>query len=268
MDDYLEVNKESWNARLDSHVTSDFYDMESFLSGKSSLNAIELELLGDVTGKKILHLQCHFGQDSISLARLGAEVVGVDLSDKAIDKATELAEVTKTNARFVCSDVYNLPNVLEGEFDIVFTSYGTITWLPDLTKWAHVIQHFLKPGGKFVFAEFHPVIWMFDDDIKEIAYSYNNESPIVEEEEGTYADPDANIKQKCISWNHSLAEVFQNIIDHGLRIDVFKEHFYAPYPFVRNTEEYEPGKHRIKHLGNKIPLVYSILATNEGDGRR
>src|SRR6476620_9886728 len=124
--DYLAINKKTWNSKTDVHIASDFYDTESFINGKSTLNEIELALLGDVSGKRILHLQCHFGQDTISLARLGATTVGIDLSDKAIDKATELATQLNVDAKFLCSDVYDLPNHLDEQFDIVFTSYGTI----------------------------------------------------------------------------------------------------------------------------------------------
>lgn len=261
MDNYLEVNKKSWNTRLASHLESDFYDVKGFIAGKSSLNAIELDLMGDIKGKRILHLQCHFGQDTISLSRLGAEVVGVDLSDKAIEKAKELAITTKSSAQFVCSDVYELPKILDQEFDMVFTSYGTISWLPDLKKWASVIGHFLKPGGKFVFAEFHPVVWMYDDDVKEVTYHYHNTGAMMEEEEGTYADKNANIKEKCIFWNHGIGEVVNSLIASRLAIDTLNEYNYSPYSFVRNCEEFEKGKYRITHFENKIPLVYAIVAT-------
>lgn len=123
---YLEINKQSWNKKTDIHLKSDFYDLQGFLNGNTSLNEIELKLLGNITGKNILHLQCHFGQDTISLARLGAKVTGVDLSDNAIDKANLLAEKTRTKADFICCDIYDLPQHLDKEFDFVFTSYGTI----------------------------------------------------------------------------------------------------------------------------------------------
>ena len=218
MKDYLSINKESWNKRVEPHLKSDFYDMESFLKGKNSLNAFELNLLGDVSGKSILHLQCHFGQDSISLSRTGAKVTGIDLSDKAIETAQSIAQQLGTDTKFVCSDVYDLPNVLEGKFDIVFTSYGTIGWLPDLEKWASVISHFLKPEGKFVFAEFHPVIWMYDNDFSKVAYSYFNDGAIEETQEGTYADKSASISIEYISWNHSLSEVFTALLGNGMQI--------------------------------------------------
>ncbi|HKK38655.1 MAG TPA: class I SAM-dependent methyltransferase, partial [Cryomorphaceae bacterium] len=154
--DYQQINRQSWNDRVDSHLKSEFYDVEGFLKGQASLKEIELPLLGDVNGKSILHLQCHFGQDTLSLQRMGANCVGVDLSDKAIEAAQNLNEELGLNARFVACDVYEAPKHIDEKFDVVFTSYGTIGWLPDLDRWAEVIAHFLKPGGKLVFVEFHP----------------------------------------------------------------------------------------------------------------
>ena len=257
--DYLKINRQSWNNRLESHLASDFYDMEGFLKGNSSLNSIELELLGDVQGKSILHLQCHFGQDTLSLARMGAEVTGIDLSDAAIDKAKELATQTGLDAQFVNSDVYELPQHLHGQFDVVFTSYGTIGWLPDLDKWAGVINHFLKPGGKFIIVEFHPVVWMFDDDFTKIAYNYFKDEPIVETESGTYADREAEIKQQYVCWNHSLGEVMGSLLKQGLQVEDFQEYDYSPYNCFSHTEEVAPKQFRIKHLQNYIPMVYSLV---------
>ncbi|ESU28791.1 Methyltransferase type 12 [Flavobacterium limnosediminis JC2902] len=258
--DYLNINKKTWNNKTDVHVTSDFYDTESFLNGKNTLNDIELELLGDVSGKKILHLQCHFGQDTLSLARLGAKATGVDLSDKAIEKAREFNSKLHLDAEFINCDVYDLPNHLEEQFDIIFTSYGTIGWLPDLDKWAKVVSNFLKPGGKFVFAEFHPVVWMFDNDFKEVFYSYFNMEPIIEDESGTYADREAEISTQTVTWNHPLSEVLNAVINNDLEIKSFNEYDYSPYNCFNETEEFETGKFRIKHLGNKIPMVYSLTA--------
>ena len=147
------------------------------MKGRTSLNSIELDLLGDVKGKQILHLQCHFGQDSISLSRLGAKVTGMDLADKAIDAARQLSTKCATDTEFVLSDIYDLPNVLNKKYDIVYTSYGTIGWLPDLDQWAGVISHFLKPGGKFIFVEFHPFVWMYDDDFTHVKYVISTSNP-------------------------------------------------------------------------------------------
>ncbi|MBI1308072.1 MAG: methyltransferase domain-containing protein [Bacteroidetes bacterium] len=257
---YLEVNRQSWNNRTDTHIESEFYDVEGFKNGKTSLNPIELELLGDVSGKKILHLQCHFGQDSISLARMGASVVGVDLSDIAINRAKVLAQSENADVRFICCDIYHLKDNLDEKFDLVFTSYGTIGWLPDMNRWAEVISHFLKPQGKFVFVEFHPVVWMFNDSFDSVGYNYFNSGPIIEEENGTYADREADISQNFITWNHSISEVINALIRNNMNIRSLDEFDYSPYNCFRDTVESEPQKFRIKHLENMIPMVYSVVA--------
>lgn len=259
-ENYLQINRDAWNERTVLHVKSDFYGLEAFLKGKSSLNPIELDLLGDVKGKSVLHLQCHFGQDSLSLARLGAQVTGVDLSDQAVAQAQKLALETKTDARFICCDVYDLPQQLDEQFDLVFTSYGTIGWLPDLDRWAQIIHRFLKPGGKFVFVEFHPVVWMFSNDFKSIAYRYFKSEPIVETENGTYADTQAPVQLTSITWNHGLGEVLGSLLRQQLQITHFKEFDYSPYNCFEGTEEVSTGKFRIKHLGDKIPMVYALTA--------
>ncbi|WP_316819311.1 class I SAM-dependent methyltransferase [Pedobacter nyackensis] len=262
---YIEINRQSWNNRTDTHLKSEFYDLEGFMNGKTSLNDIELNLLGDLQGKTILHLQCHFGQDSISLSRLGAEVTGVDLADKAIESAKQIAKETNSTANFICCDIYDLPNHLDKQFDIVFTSYGTIGWLPDLDKWANVVSKFLKPNGQFVFVEFHPVVWMFDDSFEKVGYRYFNSGAIVETESGTYADRTAEINQQYVMWNHGLSEVMNSLIKSGLEIQALDEFDYSPYNCFQNTIEFTPGKFRIAHLDDKIPMVYSILATKKNN---
>ncbi|PBQ33428.1 SAM-dependent methyltransferase [Sphingobacteriaceae bacterium] len=257
---YLEKNKDSWNRRTDYHLESEFYDVKGFLAGNSSLKEVELNLLGDIRGKSILHLQCHFGQDTLSLARMGAEATGVDLSDNAINNAKLLAEKAGVKAEFICCDVYSLPEHLNKKYDIVFTSYGTIGWLPDLDKWAKIVSRYLKPGGKFVFAEFHPVVWMFDDDFTKVAYNYFNAGPIIETESGTYADRNAQINKEYVGWNHPTGEVLTSLLQNGLRLLSYEEFDYSPYNCFRHTEEFEPGKFRIKHLGNKIPMIFALLA--------
>ena len=262
-DNYIEINKESWNNRLESHLKSDFYDLNGFLKGLTSLNEIELKLLGDIKGKKILHLQCHFGQDTISLGRLGAHVTGVDLSDKAIESARELLKKTKINVQFICCNIYDLPQHLEQQFDIVFTSYGTIGWLPDIDKWGSIISNFLKPSGKLIFVDFHPVVWMFDDGFNKIAYNYFKSDAIIETESGTYADRDANFTLETVTWNHAMSEVVNALIKNGLELNSLDEFDYSPYNCFNNTIEIEAKKYRIKHLDSKIPMVYAITATKK-----
>ena len=262
--DYLEVNRQTWNEKTKTHLSSDFYDQKNFLKGKSSLNQIELDLLGDVKGKSILHLQCHFGQDSISLSRMGAQVTGIDFSDTAIVEAKKVAADLGTDTSFVCCDVYSLPENLRGHFDIVFTSYGTIGWLPDIDKWASVVSHFLRPGGSFIMAEFHPAVWMFDNDFNEIQYRYFKDEPILETESGTYAEKEAPIRTKTITWNHALSEVLTALTNQGISISQFREFDYSPYNIFPEMEEFEPGKYRMKKFGNKLPLVYAVAGKKQG----
>ena len=260
--DYFEENRKAWNLRTTVHKDSTFYDVAGFKAGNTSLNRIELEELGPVTGKRLLHLQCHFGMDTLSWARLGADATGIDISDEAIKEAEALKEELGLNARFVRSNVYDLKENLQGQFDIVFTSYGVVGWLPDLNKWAEIIAHFLKPGGTFYLAEFHPVVWMFDNDFKEIRYAYHNTpEPIVEESTGTYADRSAPIRYKEYSWNHSLSEVVTALLDHGLRLDHLHEFPYSPYNCFSHTVQGPDGFWRIQHLQDLIPIVYTIKAT-------
>ncbi len=195
------------------------------------------------------------------------------LSDEAIKLAREINDELKLDAKFICCNVYDLLTEnqklakappLEGfgeaAFDIVFTSYGTIGWLPDLDPWAKVIVERLKPGGIFYIAEFHPVVWMFDDEFTHIKYYYDNRELIITENEGTYTDRNADIKGKEYSWNHSISEVLNALINAGLKIEFFNEHMYSPYPCFRNMVETEKGKWHIKGMEGKIPMVYSLRA--------
>jgi 2-polyprenyl-3-methyl-5-hydroxy-6-metoxy-1,4-benzoquinol methylase len=257
---YFEANRDLWNQRTTVHKDSSFYDLPSFMKGKSSLTQIESQELGDVRGKKILHLQCHFGMDTLSLARMGAAVTGIDLSDKAIDTARELNDELGLDARFICCNVYELEAHLDEQFDIVFTTYGVIGWLPDLQPWARLIARYLKPGGYFYMAEFHPVVWMFDDDFQSIKYYYHNRELIEMESQGTYTDPNADIKAKEYSWNHGISEVLNALLGQSLRLEFFNEFSYSPYPCFRNIVQGPDGNWRVKGLEDKIPMVYSLKA--------
>jgi SAM-dependent methyltransferase len=222
---------------------------------------IEIKELGDeIEGKTLLHLQCHFGQDTLSWAYRGAKVTGCDFSEQAIHFARELAESEKIPATFVCCNVYDLPDQLSGQFDVVFTSYGTIGWLPDLDRWAAVIAHFLKPGGTFYIADFHPVAWMLDEQMQYLKYPYKNGEVIISENTGTYADTKADIQYTDYSWNHGLSEIINSLINKGLQIEFLNEHLYSPYDCFPNTVLGTDGFYRIKGLENIIPMVYSIKA--------
>ncbi len=259
-DVYFEANRHGWNLKTDIHRTSDFYKLEGWKKEGTSLTPIELREVGEVRGKKLLHLQCHFGQDTLSWARLGAEVTGCDLSDKAIELAQQLATELDLPAKFVRCNVLDLRDHLEGEFDIVFTSYGTIGWLPDLEPWAAVVSHFVKQGGFFYIADFHPVIWMMDDSMENLKYPYHNAGVIETEQAGTYADREADIRYKEYGWNHSLSEVINCLIRHGLRIEFLNEYSYSPYDCFAKTVRGEDGNYRIQGLEGVLPMMYSLKA--------
>jgi 2-polyprenyl-3-methyl-5-hydroxy-6-metoxy-1,4-benzoquinol methylase len=257
---YFDANKNLWNQRTAVHKDSDFYNLAGFKAGESVLTSIELNEMGDVKGKSLLHLQCHFGMDTLSFSRMGAKCTGVDLSDDAIKLAQEINDELKLDAKFVCCNVLNTSEYIKEQFDIVFTSYGTIGWLPDLKPWAKMIAERMKPDGFFFIAEFHPVMWMFDDDFTHIKYAYENQEVIVTENEATYTDRNADIKGKEYSWNHSISEVLKALVGAGLKIEFFNEHMYSPYSCFRNTVETGAGKWHIKGMEGKLPMVYSLKA--------
>jgi 2-polyprenyl-3-methyl-5-hydroxy-6-metoxy-1,4-benzoquinol methylase len=257
---YFDANKELWNKRTTVHKNSSFYDVPGFKAGQNVLTPIELSEVGEVSGKKMLHLQCHFGMDSLSWARLGAGVTGVDLSDEAIKEAQKLNDEMGLDAKFICCNIYDLKDHLDGKFDIVFTSYGVIGWLPDLEKWAEIISYYLKPGGRFYMAEFHPVIWMFDDDFKEIKYCYEKREVIETDSQGTYTDRNADIQAKEYGWNHSLSEVLNALVSQGMQIEFLNEYMFSPYDCFNNMVQNNEGNWWIRGLEDKIPMVYSVKA--------
>lgn len=260
--DYLSINKALWNARTHYHFESAFYGQDAFEQGQDSLNQIELDLLGDINGLNVCHVQCHFGQDSLALARRGAHVTGIDFSEEAIARAQAMAARMKLPAQFICSDVYDLPANYHQKYDLVFTSYGVLGWLPDMQRWGQVMAHLVKPGGRLILVEFHPALWMLENDQREIAYSYFNAEPIVETEQGTYADKDAPISLQSVGWNHALGEVL-GALTPNFRIKTFQEFNYSPYNIFADGLEFEPGRWCVKHLGPKLPLVYAVEAVRD-----
>ena len=282
MDEYMKGNRDLWNEITSIHVASDFYDVEGFKQGRSSmLYPIELEEMGNVSGKSLLHLQCHFGMDTLSWARLGAKVTGVDFSDKSIELARSLSEELGITADFICSNIYDLPENLKGTFDIVYTSDGVLCWLPDLKRWAEVISHFLKPGGFFYILEGHPFSYVFDNspDATElkVKYSYfHTPEPSKWEPEGDYADPYANVTKALTwlktygkssgvvthgsyEWTHSLGDIINALISSGLKIEFLHEFPMIFYKCLSFMEQDGDGQWRIE--GDKIPLIFSLKAS-------
>jgi SAM-dependent methyltransferase len=260
--DQIKANRTHWDSRTTVHVGSAFYDVKSFKAGRDTLNRIEVEELGDVTGKRLLHLQCHFGLDTLSWARRGAKAVGADFSPKSISVARELADELRLDAKFVCADVNELPSKLDDRFDIVFTSYGVLAWLPDLREWAHVIAHFLDEDGVFYIVENHPFAGMLSerDGILIATDPYFDIGPIEVPPQGTYAEPEAVVEGISYQWQHSLGDIVSALTGVGLRIEFLHEFSFTDWQRLPAMVESEEGTWRLP--GHDVPLLFSLMARN------
>lgn len=252
--DYLSINRDGWDKRTKVHIESEFYDVASFKKGKCSLNPVELKQVGNVEGKSLLHLQCHFGLDTLSWARLGAEVTGVDLSPEAIKQANFLKQSLGLQANFIEKDVVQFGRDNTQLFDIVFTSYGVLCWLSNLADWAQTIANSLKAGGAFHLVEFHT----FNDLLSGYSYFPCNEPDI--EEEGTYTENCDGTRSTLVTWAHPVSEVINALIDVGLTIESFCEYPYSPYNCFDGLEWVPNLGYQMLHKGQQVPLLYSIKA--------
>jgi len=267
-------NRKLWDAWTAIHTTGSFYDTQRFRDDPSDVRIDQWERVevGDVTGKTLLHVQCHFGLDTLSWARLGAaKVTGVDFSEPAIAFARELAAETglAERSRFVVSDVYALPGPLAGEtFDIVYTGRGALSWLPDLEPWARAVAGFVAPGGIFYVHEGHPAMWALDDEQPSgglaLGYDYWGGETLSFPVEGSYADPTAEVDAEVEhGWNHSLGEIVTALAENGLRIELLdeKRELGWPAPFLEDRGDgvyVWPAAAR----GN-LPLMYSLRARKD-----
>ncbi|PIA79550.1 methyltransferase type 12 [Gaetbulibacter sp. 4G1] len=259
--DYFKTNKNTWNEKVKVHAKSEMYHLDDFKKGKTSLMPYELKALGDVNGKSLLHLQCHFGQDTLSWSRLGAKCTGVDLSDEGIKLAKQLNEELKLDANFMCCNVLDTSDFIKETFDVVFTSYGVIGWLPNLRPWGKMIAERLNKGGTFYMVEFHPIVWMFDylEDKPVMKYGYMQEDVIYEEYEGTYANNNSKMISKEYGWNHGLGEVITALTEAGLHIDYLNEHDESPYDVLADLIKNESGMYVTKD--RLYPLIFELKAT-------
>lgn len=257
MSDYLAINQQAWNERTNIHFTSKFYDVDGFLAGNSTLHEIELKQVGNVQGKSLLHLQCHFGLDSLSWARLGASVTGVDLSSTAIEKAQQLAKQAGIEAEFVCSDVVQFGEQCQQQYDLVYTSYGVLCWLPDINKWAETVDKCLKPGGKIHLIEFHPFL-----DIT-FGYDYFHQTEPDIEQEKTYSENAGDAEQTIAVWAHPISDVLNALINAGIAINHVGEFPFSPYSCFENMKQVAPNQYVMDDKGPEIPLIYSIIGTKK-----
>jgi len=267
-------NNALWDEWTRIHETSEFYDLEGFKRGGVRLRQYELDEIGPVDGLDVLHLQCHFGIDTLSWARLGARVTGADFSEAAVALARSIAaDIGVSDARFVRSDLDDLPNNLEGQFDLVYTSRGVLGWLPDIRRWAEVVAHFVRPGGRFYITEIHPVAQAFEPEgvapgELRLAYPYwEHPEPLAFAVAGSYADPAAKVATPTeYGWDHGLGEIVTALIDSGLRIESLRE-----YPFVDWKLDFlveaDDGSWRLPPgVKGELPLFFSLLASRPPRG--
>lgn len=264
---YTEANRRRWNELVPHHVASPLYRVEEFKQGRNKLYPLDLEEVGDVAGKRLLHLQCHFGLDTLSWARLGAHVTGFDFSETAIATALDLAQELSIPAEFVLSTYDELPDALAGQFDIVYMSRGVLCWLPDLAPLFRVVDRFLAPGGFFYLADTHPAQYTLDDaaGISEPRprYSYFlRPEPDHVESETTYADPNVRVTNvNEYFWNHSLAEIVGGVLGLGLRLEFLHEFPYTFFPQLPFMERRDEHYWRLPApFDGTLPLMFSLKA--------
>ena len=260
MVNYAKINKKWWNAITPIHSKSHLYNLSTFKKGKTSLQQLELQEVGSVKGKSMLHLMCHFGMDSISWAREGANVTGVDLSDESIKLAKKLSSDTDVPVEFICADIYELPNILHKKYDIIFMSYGVLLWLSDIEKWAEIITHFLKKGGVFYIAEIHPFTTILSYECK-LSYNYFDRGPYLDDSDGTYTNWNTNIKGITYEWSHTMGDILNALIKQGLQIKYVHEFPYTMYnQFPGLMKKNKQGQYVLKNTKVQIPLLFSIKA--------
>lgn len=230
-----------------------------------TLDSVVREGVGVVAGKSLLHLQCHFGLDTLAWARLGAHVTGVDFSDAAIAQARALSAELNLAANFVCCNLYDLPNYLSGQFDLVFTSHGVLSWLPDLNEWGKIIARFLTPGGTFYIAEAHPTAYIFDDenpsDLR-VRYPYfHTTEPGQSIVQGSYADRSSSFQGVEYFWFFSLSDVVNALIQAGLQITELREYDFVAWQMFPFMEQTADGWWRLPNRFPTLPLMFSLKAT-------
>jgi len=267
--DSFEVNRRNWDERVALHAASEEYALHRFQDDSTHISDVvrfDLPRLGDITGLRAVHLQCHIGTDTVSLARLGAQVTGLDFSGPALDVARSLAEAGGQDVTFVQSDLYDAPEVLgEGGFDLVFTGIGALCWLPDIERWAGVVARLLAPGGRLFLREGHPVLWALDyDNPSQLALEFpyfQTVTPLVEMEEQTYvATQEALQNSTTHTWNHGLGEVVTALLERGMRITGLVEHDSVPWNPLPTQMQQRGAEWVLADRPERLPLTYTLQA--------
>jgi SAM-dependent methyltransferase len=277
MADYQEVNRANWDDRVPAHVASPDYGVQRFIADPGFLSEVvrfDLPRLGDLAGLRGVHLQCHIGTDTVSLARLGASMTGLDFSAPAVEAARALAEAAGADATFVQADVYEAADVLfshtaapRGGFDLVYTGIGALCWLPDARRWAEVVAALLRPGGRLFIREGHPMLWSLDDeradDLLVVRYPYfEHAEPNVFDVDGTYVATDMVFEHNVThEWNHGIGEILTGLLDAGLAITAFTEHDSVPWEALPGKmEQADGGEWRLARDPSRIPCSYTLQA--------
>jgi SAM-dependent methyltransferase len=273
LDDYRAANRANWDDRVAVHWKPDGYDGPGFIADTDRLSRVvvfDAPYLGDVAGRSLLHLQCHFGMDTLSFARLGADVTGVDFSSQAVEAARHLSAESGTPGRFVEAELYDTPRALAGErFDIVYTSVGALCWLPDIAGWADVVATMLAPGGTFYVREAHPTLWSLrfpiDDPHDETLVIeepyFERAEPVAWDEDATYLGSGSIEHTRTYVWNHGIGEIMTALWSQGLVIDLFEEHRFLDWQGQHHMVELEDGRWVLPdHQRDLVPLMYSLRA--------
>ncbi len=260
VEEYKNANLKLWNHLAKIHLDSAFYDKKGFMLGKNTLQKIELSLLPPLQELNVLHLQCHFGLDSMSMTRMGAKVTGVDFSPIAVDQARSLASRLHLNTQFICCDIYELENHLSAKYDLIFASYGITSWLTDLSKWAGIIKAFLRPDGQFLLVDFHPFLYSLDFETGKIVDSTMSDGkPKLYDIESSYTGDKLRESHVEYAMNYSISQVVSPLLEQSLLLLAYREFDYSPYASFPNAYERAKKEYVVKPLaGIKIPYVYAL----------
>jgi SAM-dependent methyltransferase len=272
MSDYLEINRANWDERAPAHAASPGYAVQRLIDEPARLSEVvrfDRPLLGDIRGLRGVHLQCHIGTDTLSLARMGATMTGLDFSPASLAEARGIAERAGVAIDYVEADVYSAVEALggPGQFDLVFTGVGALCWLPDIERWASVVAELLRPGGRLFMREGHPVLWALaddrDDDLLVLNYPYFQQpDPLIWDEGGTYVETDQEFENTLTKeWSHGIGEIVTAILDHGLVLTTLKEHDTVPWDAIpgRMTKVAD-GEYQLADRPERLPHSYTLQA--------
>ena len=270
MDEYLAINRANWDERAPAHATSPDYAVERFIEDPTFISAVvrfDLDRLGDITGLEGVHLQCHIGTDTVSLARLGARMTGLDLSPLSLREAKRLAEQTRTTVRFVEADVYRALDVLEpASFDLVYTGIGALCWLPDIARWAWTVAGLLRPGGRLFVREMHPMLATIDERQSErivVDYPYfERVEPMVFDDGGTYVETDTEFAAtQTHEWSHGLGETISALLKTGMQLTELVEHDSVPWQALPgHMSRDEHGEWRLTDRPWRLAASFTLQA--------